>query len=1152
MSSIGSRSCLRLVGAFAVVGAGLVGVPAVAQPSTGPARTAWSEAQAVRLAAASSERVEVQEKTSEYSRTFASPDGTLTAEISNTPVRVKRGSQWIPVDATLEVRPDGWVGAKAAYADMRFSGGGSGPLATVTTEAGSLSLGSPWGLGPPVLSGSTATYAEVLPGVDLVIDATVEAFSYNLVVRTRAAAANPALRSVRFPVSTNGLEIRNKIPGRPSYVDANGRAILTVGEALMWDSAGGQAQPAGKTTSGSSSDLVEDGPPAGSRTAEMELSGDATGLTIEPDVAMLTGADTVFPVVLDPTMGGARIRNAWTAAWELYPNTSFYKTNHSLGVGYEGFEQHKIVRSFWQFEVSGFAGKKIVSASFRTYSVHSANCTPKSVTVSRTSPITTATTWNNQPKWQADVASGTFAKGYSSSCPDGYVDFNVTDSMQYTATYLGKTTTFRLRATSETDAIAWKQFNSSGLLTVDYIAYPIQPYDLGAASTSTDPVDACAGSSAPTVLSERRPTFFARGRVGAGDTSANVKVQFQVVSQYGTVWTMTDGVHPAGWLARQTMASDLPEVTLFHYHARTLYPYPGGELVGPWSGNCYFRIDMTPPPAPTVTASYKGQALANCYLTSPDPCLEIARFGESVTYTISSSATDVVALRYWLVGQPYRNASGRSVTVALHPPKEGELILGAVAQDAAQRWSKTTHFKINVGAGAPPVASWAFDETSGTTANDSSGNGQHLTVSGATFDNDGRMSGSVVFNGTSNYATRSPAPIDTSKSFTIAAWVRLTAFEEGGVVGVPGALGLGAQLYYSQGTHRWVFMQNVSDSATAGQARVESVDPPLWGAWTHLLGVYDANAKAVALYVNGRLQDTATFTHTPWRATGPLDIGCYRFNGTYGSTFAGSIDHVQVWTRPILADEAREQANPRSGAAGSDETVAGLAARWSLDGTYAATGDIWVTAESTYGANMRVAGFGSTADQSTAFVKDEERGRVLAMTGKASEAVSLPRPVVDAHGSFTVAVWVKMVDTSRSQVIVRQAGTSKDSWRIQYVPTGGDGANWVFSRATSDSAAGSDIVSVAPTSVLTAADEWTLLVGIYDAQLDRVRLMVRDYSFNEGEVFSSPVRTGSTVVGTGSVTGSKLTGLLDDLRIYSGVVSQRRVCTELLGGTECS
>jgi hypothetical protein len=59
---------------------------------------------------------------SETTQTFANPDGTLTEEQHLAPVRVRRGSTWVPVDLTLQKTPDGGVAPRAHPRGLRLSG----------------------------------------------------------------------------------------------------------------------------------------------------------------------------------------------------------------------------------------------------------------------------------------------------------------------------------------------------------------------------------------------------------------------------------------------------------------------------------------------------------------------------------------------------------------------------------------------------------------------------------------------------------------------------------------------------------------------------------------------------------------------------------------------------------------------------------------------------------------------------------------------------------------------------------------------------------------------------------------------------------------------------------------------------------------------
>ncbi len=77
------------------------------------------------------------------------------------------------------------------------------PLVSVQVSDGSW-VSESWPLGAlptPTVDGSNATYPEVLSGVDLRLTATASGMSEVLVVKTKAAASNPALANLSLSIA---------------------------------------------------------------------------------------------------------------------------------------------------------------------------------------------------------------------------------------------------------------------------------------------------------------------------------------------------------------------------------------------------------------------------------------------------------------------------------------------------------------------------------------------------------------------------------------------------------------------------------------------------------------------------------------------------------------------------------------------------------------------------------------------------------------------------------------------------------------------------------------------------------------------------------------------------------------------------------------
>ncbi|MFD0631712.1 hypothetical protein ACFQ9X_08825 [Catenulispora yoronensis] len=74
---------------------------------------------------------------------------------------------------------------------MSLSDGGTGALATQTQAGITFTVSWPGTLPKPALDGDTATYSEVLPGVDLKVTATTTGVRQQVVVKDRTAAPTP-------------------------------------------------------------------------------------------------------------------------------------------------------------------------------------------------------------------------------------------------------------------------------------------------------------------------------------------------------------------------------------------------------------------------------------------------------------------------------------------------------------------------------------------------------------------------------------------------------------------------------------------------------------------------------------------------------------------------------------------------------------------------------------------------------------------------------------------------------------------------------------------------------------------------------------------------------------------------------------------------
>jgi hypothetical protein len=200
------------------------------------------------------------------------------------------------------------------------------------------------------------------------------------------------------------------------------------------------------------------------------------------------------------------------------------------------------------------------------------------------------------------------------------------------------------------------------------------------------------------------------------------------------------------------------------------------------------------------------------------------------------------------------------------------------------------------------VARFPFDDGSGTTAADVVG-GHTATVTGGVTWGTGYAGGCVVLGG--GYLSTSAPLVRTDQSFSVAAWVLLTGTAGfATVLSQDGGQASGCYLQYSAQDDRWAFAQVATDVANAASTRALSAFAPQVGGWTHLVGVYDATAGQLRIYVNGALAGSAAHS-AAWQAGGGFQIGRGRWNGGVADVFPGSIDDVRVYSRALTDDDVR-------------------------------------------------------------------------------------------------------------------------------------------------------------------------------------------------------------------------------------------------------
>jgi hypothetical protein len=204
------------------------------------------------------------------------------------------------------------------------------------------------------------------------------------------------------------------------------------------------------------------------------------------------------------------------------------------------------------------------------------------------------------------------------------------------------------------------------------------------------------------------------------------------------------------------------------------------------------------------------------------------------------------------------------------------------------------------------VAHWTFDEGSGTSVLDHSGNGHDGQLSGGTWLSGGRFGGALHLD-EGSFVSVDHFP-DATSSWSVSAWVRLTdatpsteTFKT--VISTEKEISGGWEM-------------NVDRSMDQPGAHFGYWEGPIvreyyrltctcmtFGEWTHLVASADAQTGTLSLYVGGVLGASTPITLAILPGSPTLYMG--KWTGT-GRLLVGDLDDILVYRRALFPAEVAE------------------------------------------------------------------------------------------------------------------------------------------------------------------------------------------------------------------------------------------------------
>jgi RHS repeat-associated protein len=358
---------------------------------------------------------EIVSARTEYSQTFANPNGTRTTQFFTNPVFYRPAGSSSLVPITVGFKPLGTDGSAFTSAQAPVAVEVSDTSTTgdfLTTTYGSLSIGFRLpgdlaGLGvsvKPTVAGPVADYAKILPGVDLRVIANAHG--------AKSFFAWPSLPddpTLRYVVDAPGLSLKPQEDGSIAFVDAKSDVVARIPKPYAVDSTADSLSGGGHYT-----DAVS-----------LSLAADGKTVSVNVDPNWLKTA--VYPVYVDPTTGW--IYNAGSSAYgdafvDSYvpttnfgdyqrPDSPFY---HELWNGVDPGGGGGTMYDFLRWDLSAYAGVTVDAATLRLFPYYQYYGAPTTETTYLRRLTSTWTeggvTWNTKPTY-------TTTNGTSAACVQG-------------------------------------------------------------------------------------------------------------------------------------------------------------------------------------------------------------------------------------------------------------------------------------------------------------------------------------------------------------------------------------------------------------------------------------------------------------------------------------------------------------------------------------------------------------------------------------------------------------------------------------------------------------------------------------------------------------------------------------------------------------
>ena len=423
---------------------------------------------------------------------------------------------------------------------------------------------------------------------------------------------------------------------------------------------------------------------------------------------------------------------------------------------------------------------------------------------------------------------------------------------------------------------------------------------------------------------------------------------------------------------------------------------------------------------------------------------------------------------------------------------------------------------------------WKLDDGSGTSAVDSSTNGNTGTLTGGPTWTTGQVGSAVDFDGTDDYVTAADADtldIADSVNFTFSGWFNRDIFTTDDTILAKSngqtAADTGYNVYIDDTTDKLTFVANDGTD----QYKLESVSTFTATGWHHYSVVWDeSGATQTKLYING-VSEAATATGTFANVNTLVNAVAFRLGAESdaGNPFDGKLDEIRLYNRALSVDEVAQLYHLSMPTA----TDTGLKGYWSFNGQDMLSST--TTADRSGAGNTGTLTGGPTRSIG-------KLGQALSFDGS-DDYVSLgsATSIKFGSGDFTYAIWMKTSGTGDNSIVFGEDQAENAYRRILINSSGFPVCSFRDATANAVTATGSTSVE---------DGNWHHVICVRSGTTGYLYVDgILISSNSNGSVGSTNTSSGNLVVGYRQNGGGDLfyTGSLDEARAYSRALTAAEI-----------